>query len=397
VSDGIALTVFWLSAAWLAYIYAGYAACIWLLSAVRPFRRRAAAPGYSPSISVLIAARNEEKDIGWKVEETLAWHYPADRLEVLVASDASDDGTDQILKKIQNPRVTFVRMEQRGGKNVALQHLAKLAKGELLFFTDANSHISSECVRRIAEHFADPSVGCVTGVESSAKEYVDGAIPAGGAAYFSYEAWLNALESRIGSVLVCDGSIFCTRRELFETLDPQLANDLEQPIKIAARGCKILYEPQARSNERGTSSPAQEFKRRRRICSQGFLALWRLRRELRGLRLWQFISRKFLRWITILPLLGLLTGSIALADNRMFLLAVALQLFFYLLAGAGAFVALAGSSVGLLSIPFYYVLVNLAAFAGILDTIFGVRYGVWDVATLSRGEGAQARTEASHA
>ena len=394
----VSVTVFWLSVAWLGYIYVGYAAVLWVLGRVRPEHHETAMENFFPSISVLISARNEEHDIGWKVKETLGWDYPADRLQVLVASDASDDGTDRILEAVRDPRFQFVRMEKRGGKNIALERLAKLATGDLLFFSDANSHVASECVHNIVRHFADPKVGCVTGVERSIHAQQQEAIASGGGVYLGYEAWLNTLESRLGSVLVCDGSIYCARRELFDSLDPELANDLEQPVKIGACGYKVLYEPQAFSSERATSSAKQEFTRRRRICGQGILGMWRLRSQLRGLRLWQFISRKLLRWLTLIPLIAALAVSLVLARAPLFAIAALGQIVFYVLALLGwAWTSAGREGAKIIFIPFYYVLVNVAAFVGLLDTFSGRRYGVWDVATLSRGQGRRANAEASHA
>ena len=130
--------VFWLAVAWIAYVHVGYALIVALLGLVRRIRPVIGEDAL-PTVSVLLAARNEERDIGWKLAQTLDWDYPHDRLEVLVASDASTDRTDEIIRGVTDPRLTFVRLEQRSGKNVALNELARRARGELLFFTDANS------------------------------------------------------------------------------------------------------------------------------------------------------------------------------------------------------------------------------------------------------------------
>ncbi len=162
--------LFWIGVGWLVYVHVGYPVLVALLRFVRQVRP-AIREDFLPTVSVLIAARNEEKDIGWKVQETLGWNYPADRLEVLVASDASEDRTDQILGTINDARLRFVRMESRGGKNVALNRLAQLARGDLLFFTDANCHIDAGCLRKIVRHFADERVACVT-AERNGGEHV---------------------------------------------------------------------------------------------------------------------------------------------------------------------------------------------------------------------------------
>jgi cellulose synthase/poly-beta-1,6-N-acetylglucosamine synthase-like glycosyltransferase len=138
--------LFILGTAWLFYVYAGYPVLMLIISL---FRRTEPllSNKFEPSVSVLISAFNEEKDIGWKISETLAWDYPFDKLEVLVASDASDDSTDDIVKSICDRRVTFVRMKRRGGKVRALNSLVELARGEILFFTDANAHIGPNALR----------------------------------------------------------------------------------------------------------------------------------------------------------------------------------------------------------------------------------------------------------
>src|SRR6516164_3161604 len=138
--------LFWIGVLWIGYVYVAYPLILALLGKIQrvhPIIK----DDFLPTVSVLISARNEEKDIGWKVTETLEWDYPRDRLEVLVASDASEDRTDEILLGIEDSRLKPVRMEHRGGKCVALNHLAQLAQGELLFFTDANAHIPARCLK----------------------------------------------------------------------------------------------------------------------------------------------------------------------------------------------------------------------------------------------------------
>jgi len=383
----LALMVFIGSAAWLAYVYAGYPICLWFLAL---FRRvpHVADDSFLPPVSVLIAARNEEKDIGWKVQQTLAWDYPRDRLQVLVASDASDDRTDEVLRGISDPRLVYVRMPERGGKVRALNHLARLATGELLFFTDANSDISAEALRRMVRHFADPRVGCVTGVDRTAPEDDQSAIGSGESTYWTYELKIDELESRLGSVLVCFGAIHCIRRELYRDCDPDLANDLEVPIRIGAAGRLLVFEPDAVSTEKATKSPVEEFKRRRRICGQGALGFWRLRRQLRGLRAWQFLSRKFLRWLALVPLAGCLLGTVLLAFAYPWMhVLLACQAACYLAGAVGYATALRGRNPGrLFAIPLYFILVNTAAFLGVLDACRGRTYAVWKVASLTRGK-----------
>ncbi len=340
-------------------------------------------------VSVLISARNEEKDIAWKIKETLEWDYPAGELEVLVASDASEDRTDDILASISDPRLRLVRNSQRAGKNNSLNRLAALARGQVFFFTDANSHIPPDCLRKMVRHFADSRVGCVTGCEREEDANRSG-MAAGGGSYLGYESLINSLESALGSVLICDGSVFCIRRELFTPLQPDFANDLELPVRIGSQGYAILYEPGAYSTEKNTSSAKEEFRRRRRICGQGILAAWRLRNQIRGLRAWQFVSRKLLRWFGLVPLALALFASAMLARQMLFGVLLILQLAFYSAAIAGSYLVTRTSFQSrLVALPFYFVLVNLGAIAGFVDACRGRRFSVWEIPSLSRGRAAQ--------
>lgn len=370
---------------WLGYVYVGYLVIVGLISLVRRVRVRAS-DDFLPRVSVLIAAYNEEKDIEWKVKETLEWDYPADRFEVLIASDASEDRTDEIVQSIKDPRLSFVRMEKRGGKNLALNRLAALARGEILFFTDANSHVKPHCLRRIARHFADERVGCVTGEMRYVQEKADPSFSSGERLYWGYESVAKLLESRIGSVLVCVGSVFTMRRSLFTPLQADLANDLEIPLRVAKAGYWVQYEPDAWSEEKVARQPEQEFTRRRRISGQGMVGMWRLRKSLTGLRGWQFFSRKFLRWLTLLPLMMMLVSSLWLASNPLFVAVLAVQVLFYGLGLAGWLLHLSGRRGGsLVSVPFYFALVNIAVLVGVVEACLGRRFSIWEIATLSRG------------
>jgi poly-beta-1,6-N-acetyl-D-glucosamine synthase len=377
-------SLFWFGMAWLVYVYLGYP----LLLAILALWRRAPAltnEAVLPKVSVLIAARNEQKDIEWKIRQTLAWDYPADLIEVLVASDASQDGTDEIVRSIKDSRLTLVRIDKRGGKNLALNRLVPLAHGEVLFFTDANAHIDPLALRRMVKHFSDERVGCVTGQTRPLSQKREAGLSRGARAYWSYETVVKRLENRIGSVLVCEGAIFCIRHDLFTPLSPELANDLELPWRIGKLGFWIRYESGAFSSEYETSSPREEFDRRRRICAQGMLATQRLWGTLSILRGWQFASRKFLRWFTLIPLVMLLASGAAMCSRAFYGAAFVAQLTFYLLAGFGWLLTAFGRRMQApVSIPFYTVLVCVAGLIGTIEACLGRRFAVWEIPRMSR-------------
>jgi cellulose synthase/poly-beta-1,6-N-acetylglucosamine synthase-like glycosyltransferase len=384
----VAPVLYWLSVAWIAYVWAGYPLAVATLSVFRRFRP-ASSDQYLPSVSVLIAARNEQKDIGWKIAQTLAWDYPQHKLEVLVGSDASTDGTDEQIRAIHDSRLIFLRNPERAGKTVTLNRLARLASGDLLFFTDANTHIAPDCIKKMVRHFADPRVGCVTGTECNLTGPEASAMTIGSNAYLGYESTVNTLESRFGSVLVCDGSIYCMRRALINDLDPELANDLEHPIRAGSAGYAVLYEPEARSFERCSSSPKEEFGRRRRIAAQGALGMSRLNHELRGLRLWQFISRKLLRWLTLVPFMVALITGFGLRHDNLYLTLFAAQFAFCAVAAWGVWLRGTSRMQGLMRLPFVFLLAHTAVFVGVVDACRKKTFTTWNIAELSRGANPQ--------
>jgi cellulose synthase/poly-beta-1,6-N-acetylglucosamine synthase-like glycosyltransferase len=370
---------------WILYVFAGYPLILMVLLLFRRIQPRRNQDSV-PFVSVLISARNEERDIAWKIAETLDLDYPADRLELLVASDASEDRTDDILAGIRDPRLKWLRMRRRGGKGRALNKLVQRARGELLFFTDANAHVEKRSLRRMARHFQDERVGCVTGDSHSISEIEHAAISDGASVYWGYESYLRRLESGIGSVLVCDGAIFCMRRKLYTPLAPDLANDLELPMRIGELGYWILHEPQAVVWEHDTSSPSEEANRRRRICAQGALGMWKLGHTIHGIRGWQFLTHKVLRWLTLIPLGLVLVGTLFLVDNPVFAGMLALQAIFYLCAATVWLLNRSGRRAGrLFSVPFYVLLGAWGTLCGVLDACRGRRFDIWEIPSQSRG------------
>jgi poly-beta-1,6-N-acetyl-D-glucosamine synthase len=379
------MVLFCVASFWFGYVYFGYPLVLGLF-ALTARKRRVTNSDYAPKVSVLVAARNEEADIEWKVRETLSWNYPAERLQVLIGSDASEDRTDLLVGAIPDQRVRLIRMDRRGGKGRVLNRLVKQAEGELLLFTDANSHVGPDCIRHMVSHFADPTVGCVTGHSYSGMEEGSPVAETGTAVYWGHELLIKTLENEFGGVLACDGALFAVRRSLYTDVSPELANDLELPLRIHHAGYQVCFEQRARVLEKDTSSPPQEFARRRRICAQGALALFRLRHTLGGRRALQFLSHKILRWLTLVPMVMILASSAMMLDRPVFGALFGLQIAFYIAAAAGALQAAHSGSVNrLLSPPMYIVVSALGAFTGVCDAVLGKRFDIWQSPTLTRG------------
>jgi cellulose synthase/poly-beta-1,6-N-acetylglucosamine synthase-like glycosyltransferase len=173
---------------------------------------------------MIIAAHNEEKDIRAKLENSLDLDYPKEKLQIIVASDCSTDGTEQIVREYESRGVLLVRLLQRGGKTAALNNAVTWATGDILVFSDAPTLYRPDAVRKLMRNFADSNVGCVTGEIWYTNE-TNSLIGHGGSLYWRYESWLRQMESDTGSVLGMAGCIYALRRELYVPLGTQWSQE----------------------------------------------------------------------------------------------------------------------------------------------------------------------------
>lgn len=298
--------LFWLSAFLLVYPLLVYPA---LLILPRGKRRAANASGQSapPSVSMLLSVFNEKDVIIEKINNFLSLEYPADKLELIVVSDGSDDGTDGLVRGHASERVRLLRQEGRGGKTRALNLAAGRAKGDILFFTDADAMLRGDCLTALTAPFSDPDVGLVSG----RSVYLDAhGRETAGSLYRRCEEWLKEREGERYGIAGADGAVYALRRELYTPLPPEIINDLAHPIQVTLAGKRALAEPRALVYE-----PAGEGKaalsRQTRIMAQSWLVFFRYFRSLATGKhygfLWQFVSHKVLRWLA-LPLLVLFTA-----------------------------------------------------------------------------------------
>jgi len=197
--------------------------------------------------------------------------------------------------------ITCFILDQHAGKNAALNTMLPHATGDIVFFTDANTLFHPDCLRHIAKHYADPTVGCVTGNLVFTHEKDWNPVGQGTGFYWQYENQIKQLENRLGSVLVGGGSLLTTRKELIHKLIPTIANDLEIPIRLGANGYRVLYEKECLGFEKPHTHVIEEFNRTSRIVSRGLRGFVTLFPTLlkNPFRFWQFVSHKFLRWFTL--------------------------------------------------------------------------------------------------
>src|SRR5215469_6071504 len=210
VSDRIMSCVFWFAAIFLVYTFVGYPIALWAVARRRgrPHRR----VPMEPTVSIIIAAHNEAAVIKNKLLNCLQLDYPAEKLEIIVASDGSTDGTAEIVRSFTHPGVHLIEILERRGKQYAQLQARNSARGEILVFTDAGVELDSDALQNIVSNFADCSVGCV----SSEDQLVKGRGWRGEQSYVGFEMWIRRLESQIGSLVTASGSFFATRRSVCE-------------------------------------------------------------------------------------------------------------------------------------------------------------------------------------
>jgi cellulose synthase/poly-beta-1,6-N-acetylglucosamine synthase-like glycosyltransferase len=370
-------TLFWTTLLTLVYHYLGYPLLLLALGVKKKQALHTA--DITPSVSLIISAYNEEEVIRQKLENSLALDYPRDRLEVIVASDGSTDRTPAIVREYARD-VALHHYPQRRGKNAALNDTVPHAQGDILVFTDANGMYRKDALRTLVRHFADPRVGCVCG-ELIYRNPTGNPVAEGYNHYWRYDQWLKTLESRLHSLLGANGSIFAVRRTLNEPLNLRTSNDMVLPIKVAARGYAVLYDPNAVSAEAGSAGGREELRRRSRIVARGLLGVWEvlpgILRRGRLLLLVQLLSRKLIRYVFPLLLISLLVSN-AFLEGFFYRAILGLQLFPYVLFPVGYVFSRAGKRLRLLSLPYYFFVGNLAALLGLLKVISLRELATWE-------------------
>lgn len=362
----------------VVYVFAGYPAIVALLARVRS-RPVHGDPQFTPLVTLVIAAHNEEDVIEAKLRNVAELDYPDDRLEVIVAADGSDDATAE--RAARFPRVKVLHRPERLGKLAAITRAVAESSGEVLIFSDANNMYSRGAVRELVAPLADPSVGVVGG----RKAIDDGsgrALDRAEGLYWRYESKLKEWESSIGSVIGAPGEIVAFRREAYRTPDAgYLTEDFMQAMMVAASGWRVLYAPGAVSLERASATIADEATRRSRLIVGRSQAVRRLLPELlrrHPLLAWQMISHKALRPVVPWALLAAAASNAALAPSRRWArLLGGAQAAFYGLALAGWRGERTGHRNRLTYLPFYFCRMNLATLSGLRDFARGRREAMW--------------------
>ena len=372
--------LFWLSVAFIAYVYAGYPLALALLARLRRARSYDF-PG-TPSVTLLIAAYNEEDVLEKKLTNSLELDYPRDRLQIVVAADGSDDRTAEIARSFAGRGVQLSYHPERRGKTAAINRAMPVATGEIVVFSDANNLYARDALRELTSPFGDRSVGAVTGAKTVTRG--DGALGESEGLYWRYESFIKRQETRLGTCTGVTGEILAVRRELFEPPPDNVINDdFYIGMWVIRQGRRVVYAPRARSFERVSQCAQDEVARRARIVAGRFQALLMAHKLLpaRPLVAWQVISHKFSRPLLPLAMIcALVTNVIAVSQAPQAegpaVLSLAAPYGWILLAGQAVFYAaallpraglkLSGTAGRLLYLPSFLVDSNFAALIGLV-------------------------------
>jgi cellulose synthase/poly-beta-1,6-N-acetylglucosamine synthase-like glycosyltransferase len=364
----------------LFYTYAGYPLLVYIVSLVRP--RHIRRGDFEPLVTVLITAYNEEKDLRSKLENTLELDYPKDKLEIIVASDCSSDGTDEIALSFADRGVKLHRQPQRHGKTAAQNAAVELARGDVILFSDATTMYRPNVLRTLMPNFNDPEIGCVAGKLI----YVDPAdsnIGKGARSYWNYETFLKEAESRACSLIGVSGALYAVRRAAYVPMYPEACSDFLIATKLYEQGLRTVYEPAAICTEETNRQPERELQMRVRVITQTLTDLGRhlyMMNPFRsGFYAVQLFSHKVLRYAVPVWLVLLFASSAVLSfTSDWFLLFLALQAVFYGIAGLSWLLTRGEKHSALIAMPQYFVLANIASIIAFCGFVRGVRMATWE-------------------
>ncbi len=368
----------WTGLAVVVYTYVGYAPLVWGLSRLRQWWRprpdRAVPPEADlPAVTLLVAAYNEADVIDEKFGNTRALNYPREKLTVLFVTDGSTDATPDRLRAA--PGVQCLHRDERAGKMAALHRGMEHVETPLVVFSDANALLNADALRNLVRHYQDPSVGAVAGEKRVRAAGTDDASGASEGLYWRYESALRRWDDALHSVVGAAGELFSVRTVLFEPIpEDTILDDFVLTLRVAARGYRVAYAPDAYATEGPSASLADEIQRKVRIVAGGFQALGRLRELCNPVRhgtlTFQFVSHRVLRWTlapALLPVLLVVNGGlVGMGGGTAATLLLAGQGAFYGLAAYGALTHDAPRGPTALYAPFYFCVMNIAVYRGFL-------------------------------
>ncbi len=331
-----------------------------------------------PLLTLIITAHNEENRIREKILNTLALDYPRELFEILVASDASTDATEDVVAEFKQQGIRLVRADERKGKEYAQLQAIRVARGEILVFSDVATGIDRGALKLIANRFSDKKIGAISSEDRFVTE--DGSI-AGEGAYVKYEMWLRKLESEVYSLVGLSGSFFAARSCICKNWDISVPSDFNTALNCARQGYIAVTDRQIIGYYKDIKNKKGEYARKLRTVIRGISAVMSKPDVLNpfkyGFFAFEVWSHKIMRWMVPWFLFGLFLASILLNSvHPVYAIILILQIMFYGLVFVGAIVP-GLRQISIIKIPFYFIEVNIAIAHAMLAYILGKRITVW--------------------
>ena len=372
-------SLFWIFLFTVFFTYAGYPVLLALLTI---FKTQSRPRGFEepPFVSLVISAFNEEEVIRRKLGNSLGLDYPKDKLEILVVSDGSTDSTSDIVREYETRGIKLLQRNHRAGKTSIQNFSIHQTTGEIIVFSDANAIYEPESLANLVQHFSNKSVGCVCGELRYRSN--DGSVASDQEnIYWEYEKFLKRKENLFGTILGANGSIYAVRKSDYQPLSPNIISDFIEPLKIVEKGKRVVYEPTAISIEDASQTFNEEFKRKKRIILRSIYSLFACRNLLNILKKpklsFQLISHKIIRWAVPVFLIGIFITNLLLLGHPIYRILFYAQLLFYFFALTGFLFEQWKIKSTIFYMPFYFVLVNLAALLAIVEFILGKNVVSW--------------------
>lgn len=381
------IIAFWIAAFLVFYSYIGYGIVAYMLVIIKRLfgKKQYVKEFFYPEVSLVVPAYNEISCIAQKIENSFKLSYPNNKLKLLFVTEGSTDGTTEFVTRF--PAIQVIGGPVRRGKIEAINEAMQRVKTPIVVFTDANTLLNTEAIEKIVRHYVDSKVGAVAGEKRIITESSEGAAGSGEGIYWKYESFLKKLDSELYSVVGAAGELFSMRTVLYQPVEKDtLLDDFIISLRLAGRGYKVVYEPEAYAMEKPSYSVQEEMKRKIRICTGGFQSMVRLAYLLNpfkyGILTFQYVSHRVSRWaIAPFCLPVILVSSLLLLNYSLFYkLAFLGQVLFYLLACVGYTLEKKELRIKLLFIPFYFSFMNFTVYLGLLRYLKGNQSGIWEKA-----------------
>lgn len=383
---------FWILLGIIFYTYIGYGMILYGIVKIRRAfnigNKTIIDSSYEPEVTLFIAAYNEIDYVEAKMKNSLELEYPKEKLNIVWVTDGSDDGTPELLKKY--PNAIVYHSNARNGKIGAMNRGMDFVKTPIVIFSDANTMLGKESVRRIVNKFGDEKVGCVSGEKRIINKESDVASGAGEGLYWKYESTLKKWDAELYSVMGAAGELFAIRTKLYKHVEKDtLLDDFVISLRVAQEGYTIQYDPEAYAIENASANVKEELKRKIRISAGGIQSIVRLNNLLNvfkyGTLSFQYISHRVLRWtvtplclILLIPVLSLIAFNDGILDNTFYTILFWLQIAFYFAALIGWYFENRAVKIKALFVPYYFFIMNLSVVLGFFRYLNNTQSVNWE-------------------